>query len=165
MTVIHVSAFQPFESRRGIDTVLALRFRFDRDLVELLKEALRQARCDLDLEYQAGGWLPQERAWFCEREAWPSVRAQLRLAGYDVTGPEAEADDEADDEPHQSRQQSSSRQGPASASSRDLVDVKGVLKRWRNEMALRYHPDRGGDVRAMQAINNGYDRLLEMLGV
>jgi hypothetical protein len=44
-----------------------------------------------------------------------------------------------------------------------LLDLKGILKRWRGEMALRYHPDRGGDVAAMQAINHGYDRLLEMI--
>jgi hypothetical protein len=45
------------------------------------------------------------------------------------------------------------------------LDLQAVLKRWRGEMALKWHPDRGGDVRAMQAINDGYDRLLQMLGV
>jgi hypothetical protein len=45
-----------------------------------------------------------------------------------------------------------------------VVDLKGILKKWRNEMAMLYHPDRNsGDDGAMRAINHGYDRLLEMI--
>src|SRR5215831_11429571 len=39
-----------------------------------------------------------------------------------------------------------------------------AVHQWRNEMAMKYHPDRGGDLRVMQAINHGHDQLVVMLG-
>jgi len=81
---IDVSAFQPFESRRGIDTVLALRFGYDRELIDILKTALRSARYRCPGR-SAGEWLPEERCWFCERAAWPIVREHLALQGCKFT--------------------------------------------------------------------------------
>src|SRR5262245_54301301 len=85
MTTIHISAFQPFESRQGVDMVLALRFRFDRELIDTLKDALRQAR---RFGQNAGGWLPERRVWWVERWAWSSVKERLRRPGCTFIGSE-----------------------------------------------------------------------------
>jgi hypothetical protein len=88
--MIRVSAFQPFESRRGIDTVLALQFRYDAELNEVIKSALREASRDKGIK-NAGGWLAEHRCWFVEREAWPSVREHLRAGRYSYsTSPEVD---------------------------------------------------------------------------
>jgi hypothetical protein len=39
----------------------------------------------------------------------------------------------------------------------------GVLSRWYSVLVRRWHPDRGGSVEAMQAINDARDLLVEML--
>jgi hypothetical protein len=94
---IHVFAFQPFESRAGVDTVIGLRFRFDWTLADLLKTALRSARL-LSSRKNVGGWLDREKAWFVERFAWPHVRRHLEEAGcvLDIE-PDAEASPGEDD--------------------------------------------------------------------
>jgi hypothetical protein len=33
------------------------------------------------------------------------------------------------------------------------------------EMSMKYHPDRGGNVQVMQAINHAHDRLRQLAGV
>jgi len=38
-----------------------------------------------------------------------------------------------------------------------------VVRRWYREMCVKFHPDRGGDVEAMKAINYAYERLVELL--
>jgi hypothetical protein len=48
VAIIHVESFQPFSSRHGIDTVLALQFRYDPAVIEALAgascvESLRRA--------------------------------------------------------------------------------------------------------------------------
>jgi hypothetical protein len=45
------------------------------------------------------------------------------------------------------------------------ADVKDLVKKWFSEMALRYHPDRGGSDAAMQAINHAHQRLKDILGL
>jgi hypothetical protein len=40
-----------------------------------------------------------------------------------------------------------------------------VITRWYREMALRYHPDRGGSTEVMQALNHAHERLKELVGV
>ncbi len=46
------------------------------------------------------------------------------------------------------------------------ADVRGVVKSWFREMALKYHPDRTLDNgAAMKAINHSYERLQELLGI
>jgi len=47
-----------------------------------------------------------------------------------------------------------------------LPDVRPVIKSWYREMAKKYHPDRTlDDGAAMSAINYGYERLQELLGI
>jgi hypothetical protein len=134
--MIHVSAFQPFESRVGVDTVLALRFKYDPELIDVLKSALREASRVLGI-YNAGGWLAEHRCWFVERNAWPLVRERLAAAGVSFFGAEA---------------------GDGRRERRDYpppADVRGVVTSWYREMALRFHPDRTLDNgAAMKAINH-----------
>jgi hypothetical protein len=40
-----------------------------------------------------------------------------------------------------------------------------VIRRWFREMCLKYHPDRNGDTKVMQALNDAHDRLKELCGV
>jgi hypothetical protein len=149
--LIHVSAFQPFESRRGVDTVLALRFRYDPELIEVLKDSLRRAARELDM-HNVGGWLAEHRCWFVEREAWPYVRAWLTDRGCRFQG------EVHDEEPR--------RRSGAEGAGRNLPDVQGAVKAWYREMSMRFHPDRTLDNgAAMKAINHGYERLQELLGV
>jgi hypothetical protein len=157
MATIHVSSFQPFESRRGVVTVLALRFPYDPELINVLKSALREA-ARVVVIYNAGGWLAEHRCWFCERDVWPLVRERLAGAGYCFTGPEAGNhtgnDGRRRERPHDRRDYSP----PA--------DVRGVVTSWYREMALRFHPDRTLDNgAAMKAINHAHDRLQELLGI
>lgn len=44
-----------------------------------------------------------------------------------------------------------------------LAHWEGLFSRWYREMALQFHPDRGGSKEAMQAINAAADRLKELL--
>jgi hypothetical protein len=78
--------FQPFQTRRGIDTVLGLRFGYDAALIAALKDILRQWRPIVrqanPMAQVAGGWLPAYRCWFIEPPAWPAVAALLRRYGY-----------------------------------------------------------------------------------
>lgn len=43
------------------------------------------------------------------------------------------------------------------------ADWSGIITRWHRELTLRWHPDRGGDTRVMQALNDAVDRLREMV--
>ena len=40
-----------------------------------------------------------------------------------------------------------------------------IVARWYREMSLRFHPDRGGSVEAMTAINVAAERLAKLLEV
>jgi hypothetical protein len=44
------------------------------------------------------------------------------------------------------------------------VDWPSVLRTWHRELALEYHPDRGGHPEAMKAINVAVDRLKQLVG-
>src|SRR5262245_19933812 len=46
-----------------------------------------------------------------------------------------------------------------------LVQGAAVVRQWYREMVLRWHPDRGGNNDAMQAINDAHDRLRQLLGL
>src|SRR5262245_4855453 len=81
--IIHVGSFQPFKSRQGRDTVIRLEFQYDPELVALLKQALRTRR---SVNGPAGGWLPEYRCWFVERDVWPMVRQRLGAEGHTFTG-------------------------------------------------------------------------------
>lgn len=43
--------------------------------------------------------------------------------------------------------------------------IEPVLKRWYFELSCRFHPDKGGDVQMMKALNIANDRLRELLNV
>jgi hypothetical protein len=45
------------------------------------------------------------------------------------------------------------------------VDWPCIVRKWHSEMALQFHPDRGGSVEVMQAINHAADRLRELVGI
>lgn len=45
------------------------------------------------------------------------------------------------------------------------ADLPGVITQWHRQLAADFHPDRGGSVEAMQAINEAYDRLKKVLGI
>jgi hypothetical protein len=46
-----------------------------------------------------------------------------------------------------------------------LAFVGSVISRWWRKVALRYHPDRGGDTKVMQALNEAHCMLKEVAGV
>ena len=80
-TRIEVFEFQPFESRRGIDTVYGLRFRYDPALTEFLK-AFNRAHKDEVVDEErnvlaAGGWNPKAKCWFIEKALLPALRHEL----------------------------------------------------------------------------------------
>jgi hypothetical protein len=159
VATIHVSAFQPFESRQGVDTVLALKFRYAPELIGALKGALHRAARVLGLR-NVGGWLPEHRCWFVERDAWPLVRERLLAAGvYRFKGPEADNKTGYDGGKHEQRRRGKNDYSPP-------ADVRSVVTSWYREMAKKYHPDRTLDNgAAMKAINHGYERLQELLGI
>jgi hypothetical protein len=45
------------------------------------------------------------------------------------------------------------------------VDWSGIIRQWHHEMVMQHHPDRGGDVKVMQALNHAADRLKQLVGV
>jgi hypothetical protein len=81
---IHVGRGQPFESRIGEDTVLFLRFRYDKNLVAEIKDYLARRRGEYPQgkAFQPGGWLPDERVWFVEEAIWADLREQLLDEGH-----------------------------------------------------------------------------------
>lgn len=43
------------------------------------------------------------------------------------------------------------------------VQLGEIIRRWHREMALEFHPDRGGSNEAMKAINRAVERLRELV--
>ena len=82
---ITVSEIRPF---RDGHSVLALRSRYDPELVRLLKDAIRWAGSATGVK-NAGGWLPDYRVWFVERAAWHLVRQRLVSAGCQIVNEES----------------------------------------------------------------------------
>lgn len=87
-TIIHVTRFQPFESRIGIDTVVRLDFHYDPKLIGHLKRILANYRPDAvdpGLNRQTpGGWLPREKCWFVESIVWDVMKVELSSSGYAI---------------------------------------------------------------------------------
>jgi hypothetical protein len=148
--LIRVASFQPFPSRFGRDTVLSLRFAYDAQLVEHLKGILRDVRERYDLG-PVGGWLPEYHCWFCERFAWPTVRARLMAQGCTIReDPGAEANAGPEQEPPLARA---------------AANLPGLIRGWYHSLADDFHPDRGGSVEAMRVVNEAHDRLRKLVGV
>jgi uncharacterized protein (DUF3820 family) len=51
----------------------------------------------------------------------------------------------------------------APAPPRPPANWSEIVRRWHREMALEFHPDRGGSNEACQALNAAHDRLQELL--
>lgn len=85
--MIYVSAFQPFASRIGQDTVIKLTFDYNPDLIASLKKILRHYRDEaIDPSrhiFQPGGWNPKEKCWYVERTIWEMVKQDLMYEGYE----------------------------------------------------------------------------------
>jgi hypothetical protein len=43
-------------------------------------------------------------------------------------------------------------------------DLAGVVRDWYRDLALTYHPDKGGSVAAMQVVNECHERLKRRVG-
>jgi hypothetical protein len=80
---ISAEKFQPFPSRAGVDTVVGLRFKYDADLIDMLKALLQLARVRTGGK-AAGGWLKREKRWFVEWAAWPFVQEALEADGHTI---------------------------------------------------------------------------------
>ena len=81
--IIHVSRFQPFASRLGIDEVMQLQFDYDTALVSKLKAILAVYAVGSPHKV-VGGWLPKYRCWFIEPDAWEMVKMELLFLGHRV---------------------------------------------------------------------------------
>ena len=42
-------------------------------------------------------------------------------------------------------------------------DVEGIMRTWWRQLCLDYYPDRGGDTKVMQALNDAHERLQRLL--
>jgi hypothetical protein len=45
------------------------------------------------------------------------------------------------------------------------ASLSRIVQQWYRGLVMDYHPDRGGDTKAMQAINDAFDRLKKMTGI
>jgi hypothetical protein len=43
------------------------------------------------------------------------------------------------------------------------ADLEGIVRTWYRGLCMAYHPDHGGSVEAMKAINEAHDRLKKLL--
>ncbi len=148
---VNVYSFQPFSSRRGLDTVLALRFTYDPELVELLKTAFRDVGASTGRR-NLGGWLPDHKLWFCEHVAWPVVRRRLLDAGHTIMGGPREEDGAGNPMPE-----------PPPTRPQLPVDLRAVVKAWYGNLSMRFHPDRGGNNERMLALNIAREELERIL--
>jgi hypothetical protein len=156
---IRLSAEQPFKGRRGIDTVLVMRFPFDPDVIALLKAAFQEVRQQTG-QGNVGGWLPGERYWFCERFAWPVVSRRLVEAGHALDG-----DPSAGNGGPSAGNGDPSAGGPGSPRPTPPVLSESLIAGWYRRLALKYHPDRGGSHEAMKIVNDACDQLRKLTGV
>jgi hypothetical protein len=45
------------------------------------------------------------------------------------------------------------------------ANLPRIVQQWYRGLVMDYHPDRGGDTRAMQALNDAHDRLKRLVGM
>lgn len=72
---------QPFKSRVGVDTVVGLKFDFNVEIINALRDVLAEHKRD---GFTMGGWLPTEGLWFLEEAIWPYARARLLEIGCEL---------------------------------------------------------------------------------
>jgi hypothetical protein len=162
---IRLSAEQPFGSRRGIDTVLVMRFPFDPDVIALLKAAFQEVRQQTG-RGNVGGWLPGERYWFCERFAWPTIRQRLLSAGHALDGDPSAGNGgpSAGNGGPSAGNGGPSAGGPGSHRPTPPVLSESLIAGWYRRLALKYHPDRGGSHEAMKIVNDAREQLEKLTG-
>jgi hypothetical protein len=71
----------------GFSDVLALRFDYNPELLQVLKDALRARKPQKPSE--VGWWSGTFRCWLVTSDNWPKIRRSLLNAGVQLTGPEA----------------------------------------------------------------------------
>jgi hypothetical protein len=145
---VQVTRFQPFNSRP--DAVVGLAFRYDAQLVTRLKEILRAARLYYRGPGYPGGWPADHKRWFIEPAAWPFVRRRL-----------VEADCVLDEDV--TSEEDNGRATTDKPTTGSVAALEPVLRDLYRKMALRFHPDRGGSVEVMQAINYAHDELRRLI--
>ena len=64
-----------------------------------------------------------------------------------------------DHEPHRATEPGTGQQ------SRSVVDLRSVVQHWFRDLSMRWHPDRGGSVHGMAAVNDAHEKLCKLLGV
>jgi len=79
MTTIHALPTDPSSKAYGM---IRLKFNFDRELIEDLKNVLRRARSKTSTP--VGGWMPEEKIWWVYPLVWHRVAGQLRALGYQL---------------------------------------------------------------------------------
>ncbi len=62
--------FQPFESRMGVESVIALKFKYDKYIVESIKNTLKYLKSRNLTRSNAGGWLDFFKVWYIEPNVW-----------------------------------------------------------------------------------------------
>jgi hypothetical protein len=127
-----------------------LTFSYNADLVATLKRILREARSHCRVSGYPGGWLSEHKKWFVEPAAWPFVRRRLEAAGCTFI---EDATTEEDND----------RTTAAKPAAGTIATLEPVLRQWYHQMALRFHPDRGGSNEAMQIINYANDALRRLI--
>lgn len=155
--MINAFYFMPFASRGKIfpeDRVIGIRFRYDPDVIEIIKDCLHDYRGPrssiIDHERMIktpGGWLQEYKAWFCEKNVWPDLKSRLKFAGYLVR---------EDFKPLI----------PECFMLLELkppVDRAEIKKAYRRK-AMETHPDHGGDHSAFIAVQGAYEQALSYMG-
>lgn len=162
-------------------TVVALRFRYDPALKDLVKDAL-WAEYEATGEF-AGTWDSETRYWWCLPEAWRGVARRLQVAGVVISDSSGFRGFDTGPEPEREREQ---RRDEPKASppppKRAPHEVLGVSPRATAEdlkaaylaLVKQWHPDRLPDglapeLRAianqrMAEINAAYDALKPRTG-
>jgi hypothetical protein len=102
------------------------------------------------IPYSYLSWLLRE-ATTIDDDLYDAVQAELRRRLVDG--------DAGDDGGSARGRQGGSAGGGLEARLPDLI------QQWYREMALAYHPDRGGSHEAMKAISRAHERLRELVGV
>ena len=99
----------------------------------------------------------------------------LREEAEELTGMEASAPAEEASDPWTRRASSGQRRPPSQPwapppppppsfdADGFVFDVITAVNKWRRKQAWQHHPDRGGDLRVMQAINGAGDDLLAVI--
>jgi hypothetical protein len=113
-----------------------LKFRFDPDAVERIKEQPSEWR----------SWRRADKTWNVSRAAWPFLRESLRRGGHVVS-------DEASPRFRDSDEHGNWADGLFAALPSHLHSA--VYK----ALSRALHPDIGGDPAAMQALNASYDKM------